>query len=102
MYNRYIRNDQGTYTRIPEEDPRQPPGAAPPPGHSGSGSAGSGGQAPPHREDRPPPPPQQKPGDKGQGRARTLRRPGEIPLPPAEGGRTASPACSGICWTSST
>ena len=20
MYNRYIRNDQGTYTRIPEED----------------------------------------------------------------------------------
>ena len=43
MYNRYIRNDQGTYTRIPEEDPRQPPGAAPPPGHSGSGSAGSGG-----------------------------------------------------------
>ena len=30
MYNRYIRNDQGTYTRIPEEDPRQPPGAAPP------------------------------------------------------------------------
>ena len=59
MYNRYIRNDQGTYTRIPEEDPRQPPGAAPPPGHSGSGSAGSGGQAPPHREDRPPPPPRQ-------------------------------------------
>ena len=59
MYNRYIRNDQGTYTRIPEEDPRQPPGAAPPPGHSGSGSAGSSGQAPPHREDRPPPPPRQ-------------------------------------------
>ena len=38
MYNRYIRNDQGTYTRIPEEDARQPPGAAPPPGQR-SGSA---------------------------------------------------------------
>nr|WP_325193085.1 hypothetical protein [uncultured Oscillibacter sp.] len=59
MYNRYIRNDQGTYTRIPEEDPRQSQGTSPPPGHSGSGSAGSSGQAPPHREDRPPPPPRQ-------------------------------------------
>lgn len=91
MYNRYIRNDQGTYTRIPEEDPRQPPGAAPPPGHSGSGSAGSSGQALPTGRTALP-----------RRHARTLRRPGEIPLPPAEGGRTASPACSGICWTSST
>ena len=31
MYNRYIRNDQGTYTRIPEEDPRQSQGTSPPP-----------------------------------------------------------------------
>ena len=28
MYNRYIRNDQGTYTRIPEED--APPVRTPP------------------------------------------------------------------------
>ena len=26
MYNRYIRNDQGTYTRIPEEEPRHTQG----------------------------------------------------------------------------
>ena len=39
MYNRYIRNDQGTYTRIPEEDPRQPPGAAPPPGQPSESAA---------------------------------------------------------------
>ena len=26
MYNRYIRNDQGTYTRIPEEEPRRAQG----------------------------------------------------------------------------
>jgi len=24
MYNRYIRNDDGVYTRIPEEDPHRP------------------------------------------------------------------------------
>ena len=24
MYNRYIRNDQGTYTRIPQEEPNRP------------------------------------------------------------------------------
>lgn len=30
MYNRYIRNDNGTYTRIPEEGP--PPGGPPPGG----------------------------------------------------------------------
>ena len=28
MYNRYIRNDNGSYTRIPEEGP--PPGGPPP------------------------------------------------------------------------
>lgn len=25
MYNRYIRNDHGTYTRIPQEEPNRPP-----------------------------------------------------------------------------
>ena len=36
MYNRYIRNDQGTYTRIPEEDtpPRTAPEGPPPPGNA--------------------------------------------------------------------
>ena len=45
MYNRYLRNDQGVYTCVPQEEPRRPP--------------------PPHREppprepprDPPPPPP---------------------------------------------
>lgn len=43
MYNRYIRNDQGAYTRIPEEEPRQPQASPPPPG----------GPEPPHTGDRP-------------------------------------------------
>ena len=59
MYNRYIRNDNGVYTRIPQEErqqqpqqppqqqsPRQPPPPAPPPPQAG------GQQRPP-----PPPPP---------------------------------------------
>ena len=25
MYNRYIRNDSGTYSRIPQEEPQTPP-----------------------------------------------------------------------------
>ena len=40
MYNRYIRNDRGTYTRIPEEEARP---AAPRP------------EKPPRPEDAPPP-----------------------------------------------
>ena len=32
MYNRYIRNDQGIYTRIPEEEPRRPQTPPPPSG----------------------------------------------------------------------
>ena len=62
MYNRYIRNDNGSYTRIPQEEaggsaqqsaPRQHPSPppeperAPPPHHEG----------PPHRPSPPPPPP---------------------------------------------
>ena len=43
MYNRYIRNEQGTYTRIPEED--SPSGSttaeAPPPSGSPPHSNGS-------------------------------------------------------------
>ena len=48
MYNRYIRNDQGTYTRIPEEEPRRP--QAPPPPSSGSDRPPSGDKAPPPGE----------------------------------------------------
>ena len=36
MYNRYIRNDSGSYTRIPEEERQSPPPSGPPPPQSGS------------------------------------------------------------------
>ncbi|WP_287223895.1 hypothetical protein [Oscillibacter sp.] len=74
MYNRYIRNDQGTYTRIPEEEPRHTQGGTSPSGQPEHPPSGGGQQ--------PPPPP-------------------ALP-PPARMGRTASAACSGICWTSFT
>ena len=32
MYNRYLRNDDGTYTRIPEEEPSRPSRSQPSPG----------------------------------------------------------------------
>lgn len=57
MYNRYIRNDDGSYSRIPEEDghpPGPPPPPPPPPGDSFFG----------------PPPPLFK----GEGFSGTLRR----------------------------
>lgn len=45
MYNRYIRNDNGSYTRIPEEGP--PPGGhssgGPPPGGPPPDGASAGG-----------------------------------------------------------
>lgn len=43
MYNRYVRNDNGSYSRIPQEDTRQQPSGNPQK------------QAPP-RQDAPPPP----------------------------------------------
>lgn len=48
MYNRYIRNDHGSYTRIPEDAPRGPasggsPSGGPPPGSSPSGGPPPGG-----------------------------------------------------------
>ena len=81
MYNRYIRNDQGTYTRIPEEEPRHTQGGTSLPvsrntRHPAAGSSLPIGTAPP--------------------------RPALILPPPARMGRTASAACSGICWTSFT
>lgn len=56
MYNRYIRGDGGTYTRVSMEDTPLPPpaGQRPPP----PPSAPPEGAPPPHR---PPPPPQPSP-----------------------------------------
>ena len=81
MYNRYIRNDQGVYTRIPEEEPRRPQAPPPPPGgpeppHVGDGPGAGASHAPPGGGQHPPhtdvPPPQ----DDGRGDSLTglLRR----------------------------
>ena len=56
MYNRYIRNDQGTYTRIPEEEPRHTQGGPSPSGQPEHPPSG-GGQQPPHWDSAPPAPP---------------------------------------------
>ena len=61
MYNRYIRNDQGTYTRVPEEDapPRPAPEGPPPPPPPSGGMGASGGPGPgsgPPPGNTPPPP----------------------------------------------
>ena len=62
MYNRYIRNDQGVYTRITEEEapnqaagtrPQPPPGSPPPP-HSEDGQ-NQGPQGNRQRPDSAPP-----------------------------------------------
>lgn len=61
MYNRYIRNDQGTYTRVPEEDapPRPAPEGPPPPPPPSGGMGAPGGPGPgsgPPPGNTPPPP----------------------------------------------
>ncbi|MCI8803245.1 MAG: hypothetical protein HFG01_07910 [Oscillibacter sp.] len=58
MYNRYIRNDNGSYTRLPEEEPRSapppgpggppPPDPSPGPSPGGSASGENGGPSPHH------------------------------------------------------
>ena len=64
MYNRYIRNDNGVYTRIPQEErqqppqqqsPRQTPPSTPPSSQTGS-------------QQRPPPPPPPSPPSGGNSR----------------------------------
>lgn len=62
MYNRYIRNDNGTYTRMPEEEPHAPPPPRPEPPPSGGTS--------------PPPPPKQEP--------QQQPGPGRSPPPPRQ------------------
>lgn len=75
MYNRYIRNDNGSYTRIPEETasggapPGSPPHEAPPPGGPSPEGPSSGGPRQggpsPNGPGRPPhgPPHGGRPGD---------------------------------------
>ena len=48
MYNRYVRGENGAYTRIPQEEPHQPPRQPPPP---------------PPKEDHKPPPVGKPPAD---------------------------------------
>ena len=69
MYNRYIRNDTGSYARIPEEEPsprQSPPPKQPPPG-PGPPPKQPPRQDPPHQETPPPrreaPPPRQERSD---------------------------------------
>lgn len=77
MYNRYVRNDNGTYARIPQEDTHRPnTGHAPPPPHQET-------KAPPrephHEEHAGPPPfeapprPQSPPPPKSDGLSSFLR-----------------------------
>lgn len=92
MYNRYIRNDNGSYTRIPEEEKGgplpsgPPPGGSsrsgPPPGTPTRGEPPPGGSSPggPHPGDQfsggpppgGPPPPQGRPSDSLTGILRRL------------------------------
>ena len=84
MYNRYIRNDNGSYTRIPEEgppggsSPQGAPAGTPPPGGVPPGAPPSGGPAPEGRSPGGPPP--RGPPPKGPG-------PGRPPHGPSHGGR---------------
>lgn len=81
MYNRYIRNDNGTYTRIPEDPPPPPPKPGPqqPPPPSGPPPQ----PGPPPRGDAPPPPPPPPGPDRPP-------RPGPGHPPPPRGGDSLS------------
>ena len=79
MYNRYIRNDRGVYTKIPEDSPDPRPASStgggqpyPPPPPSGSGQPHS--PPPPSGSGQPYPPP--PPSGSGQ----------PYPPPPPSGG----------------
>lgn len=85
MYNRYIRSDNGHYTRIPEESgpsPGGPPPGPPPPGPPHHGAPPPGGPPPggpppgppPHGPGCPPngPPPAGRPQDSLTGFLRRL------------------------------
>nr|WP_325199512.1 hypothetical protein [uncultured Oscillibacter sp.] len=82
MYNRYIRNDNGSYTRIPEDGPPPggPPPGSPPPEEPSSGETQAGGA--PHGGPSPGGPPPGGPRPNGPG-------PGRSPNGPPHGGRPA-------------
>lgn len=71
MYNRYVRNDNGTYTRIPEESQAPPPSGRGPQNHDGYDASHPPGNSTPgtadHKEHQnrpassPPPPPSGSP-----------------------------------------
>ena len=69
MYNRYIRNDTGSYARIPEEEPsprqaappKQPPPQPDPPPRQPQQEPPHRAAPPPRRD--PPPPPRQERSD---------------------------------------
>lgn len=68
MYNRYIRNDTGSYARIPEEEPsprqaappRQPPPKPDPPPKQPPQQEPPRRETPPPKRDPPPPPRQER------------------------------------------
>lgn len=77
MYNRYIRNDNGAYERIPEEPAPRPGGSSsggPPPGGPSSREASPGGPPPGGASPGGPPPGGQTSG--GPGGPRPGGRPG--------------------------
>ena len=72
MYNRYIRNDNGSYTRIPEEEPGKGP------------QSRNSRSEPPHGPPPPPPGP-----ERGSGHGQGQRPFGPPPPPPPSGGSGA-------------
>lgn len=73
MYNRYIRNDNGSYTRIPEEGtpggppPGGPPSGGPPPGGPPPGGPSPEGPNPGYSSSRGPSPGGPNPGYSSSG-----------------------------------
>lgn len=78
MYNRYIRNDNGTYTRVPQEEPRQEDRRQEPPRQA---------------QAQPPPPPSPEPEQDSRQRQSGPRPP---PPPPPGGSGGAPPFVDGL------
>ena len=76
MYNRYIRNDRGNYTQIPEPDDagRQASPTQRPRQNASLGPDGTPEQTDPHAKPNCPPPPPQSCGTGGEGFSRSLRQ----------------------------
>ncbi len=76
MYNRYIRNDRGVYTRIPEPEAPPPQSSPPPEKVAGFPDIPQHQQkTPPRAEPQPPPPPPRQSGSGfDDSISKTLRR----------------------------